>query len=193
VVVKPELGRCGAEVRIKKTERVRYRPLEEFPEGHPAHKAPMLAQRFVYTGPWAVSYRVVTLFGKALLAWRCEIDHSYPALHKKFGFGGGGITIVSNKRSSVYSLAYDQDIITFAEQAHKCFPDQALLGHDVARDCETGELFMLECNPRGDTWLFSSYTGTGIQRDHEINFYEQFGGLERVAEILIKETRKRAA
>ena len=193
VVVKPELGRKGAGIQIKRTTRVKYKPPDLFPDWHPARKAPMLVQRFVYTGPWACCYRVVTLFGKTLLCWHCEIDHSYRALNSRFEFKEqGGITIVSNKRSSTYRLAFDEDVIAIAEAAHAAFPEQALLGHDVVRDHDTGDLFILECNPRGDTWLFSSYIGTEIQKENGIDFYAQFGGLSRIADILIEETRRRA-
>ncbi len=193
VVVKPELGRCGREIKVKRTERVRYRSMDSFPDDHTASRAPMLVQRFVYTGPWASSYRVVTLFGKALLCWYCEMDHDLPPLNSRFGFADqGGINIVSNKRSSTYSLSFDSDVIALAEAAHKSFPDQPLLGHDVARDHETGELFILECNPRGDTWLFSSYTGVEIQKAHSINFYTQLGGLTEAARVLIERTKQYA-
>lgn len=193
VVVKPELGRKGAGIRVKKTSRVRYKPPDLFPDRHPGRKAPLLVQRFIYTGPWASCYRVVTLFAKTLLCWHCEIDHSYPPLDSRFGFAEqGGVTIVSNKKSSTYQLGFDSEVIAFAEAAHAAFPEQALLGHDVVRDHETGELFMLECNPRGDTWLFSSYTGAEIQKAHGIDFHTQFGGLSLAADILIEETRRRA-
>jgi len=193
VVVKPELGRCGREIKIKRTERVRYRSMDSFSDDQAASRAAMLVQRFVYTGPWASSYRVVTLFGKALMCWHCEMDHDLPPLKSRFGFADqGGINIVSNKRSSTYSLSFDSDVIALAEAAHKSFPGQPLLGHDVARDHETGELFILECNPRGDTWLFSSYTGVEIQKKHCIDFYSQLDGLTEAARILIENTRKYA-
>ncbi len=133
------------------------------------------------------------MFCKPLLCWYGEIDHNLPPLQDKLGFAKqGGINIASNKRSSTYRLSFDEEVIALALVAHRSFPDQPLLGHDVARDCETGKPYILECNPRGDTWLFSSYTGTEIQKAHSINFYTQFGGLSKVAEILIDETRKRA-
>ena len=193
VVVKPELGRKGAQVTVKKTGRVKYKTPDEYPELHLGRKAPMLAQRFVYTGPWARCYRVVSLFGKALLCWHCEIDHSYPALRSRYGFNEqGGVTIASNKKSSTYRLAFDRDVIALAEAAHGVFPEQPLLGTDVVRDHETGALFVLECNPRGDTWVFSSYPGREIQKENNINFRTQFGGMALAADILIEEARRRA-
>jgi len=114
-------------------------------------------------------------------------------LNSRFDFKAlGGITIVSNKRTSTYRLAFDEDVIAFAEAAHAAFPDQALLGHDVVRDHDTGDLFMLECNPRGDTWLFSSYAGIEIQKANGIDFYAQFSGLSHAANVLIDEARRGA-
>ena len=193
VVVKPALGRKGAEIHIKKAGRVRYRPPESFAEGHPARKAPLLAQRFIYTGTWPSNYRVVTFFGRALLCWHCEAAHRYVPLHSRWDFKAkGGITVVSNKTDSTYRLASDADVISLAEQAHAAFPGQPLLGTDIVRDADTGKLYVIECNPRGDAWLISSDMGRMIETANGLDFKGQFGALEIAAEALITETRNRA-
>jgi hypothetical protein len=193
VVVKPELGRKGAEIYIKKTGRVRYRPPESYPEGHPVRSAPLLAQRFIYTGKWPSNYRVVTLFGRPLLCWRCEASHEYVPLNSRWDFKArGGITVVSNKRDSHYTLADDADVIALAASAHAAFPDQPLLGTDIVRDADDGRLYVIECNPRGDAWLLSSDMGRMIERANGLDFAAQFGALGIAAEALIEETRARA-
>lgn len=192
VVVKPALGRKGAEIRIKRTERVKHTPPESFSEDHPGSKAPMLAQKFVYTGRWPVNYRVVTLFGKTIMAWRCEVDHGFTPLDERFGFGKGGVTIVSNKKSSRYTLTDEPDVLALAEHAHAAFPGQPLLGSDIVRDIETGELFVLEASPRGDTWYMSSDTGYEIQDTNGLNFTEQFGALDLAIDILAEKTLEAA-
>ncbi len=193
VVVKPALGRKGAEIFIKRAGRVRYRPPESYPEDHPARKAPMLAQRFIYTGTWPSNYRVVTFFGRALLCWRCEAAHRYVPLHSRWDFKAkGGITVVSNKTDSTYRLARDADVIALAEKAHSAFPDQPLLGTDIVRDADSGELHVIECNPRGDAWLISSGMGRMIEAANGLDFAGQFGALEIAAEVLIRETRAKA-
>ena len=194
VVVKPELGRKGAEIFIKRTGRVRYRAPETFPENHPVRKAPLIAQQFVYTGKWPVNYRVVTLFGRRIMCWRCEADHRYVPLKSRWDFKAkGGITVVSNKQDSRYELASDSDVIALAEQAHRAFPDQPLLGTDIVRDADDGELYVIECNPRGDAWLISSDMGRMIERANGLDFAAQFGALEAAAEVLVRETRARAS
>jgi len=182
VVVKPDLGRKGAEIFIKRTGRVRYR-------------APgFLAQQFIYTGRWPVNYRVVTLFGRALMCWRCEADHRFVPLESRWDFKArGGITVVSNKRDSRYSLAFDADVISLAERAHAAFPDQPLLGTDIVRDADSGALYLIECNPRGDAWLISSVMGRLIEQANGLDFAAQFGAIEIAAAALEQETRRRAA
>ena len=182
VVVKPDLGRKGAEIFIKRTGRVRYRA--------PA----FLAQQFVYTGRWPVNYRVVTLFGRTLMSWRCEADHRFVPLDSRWDFTArGGITVVSNKKDSRYTLAFDPDVIALAEQAHAAFPDQPLLGTDIVRDADSGALYVIECNPRGDAWLISSVMGRLIEQANGLDFAAQFGALELAAQALERETRRRAA
>lgn len=182
VVVKPDLGRKGAEIFIKRTGRVRYRA--------PA----FLAQQFIYTGRWPVNYRVVTLFGRALMSWRCEADHRFVPLESRWDFKArGGITVVSNKKDSRYTLAFDADVISLAERAHDAFPDQPLLGTDIVRDADSGALYLIECNPRGDAWLISSVMGRLIEQANGLDFAAQFGALEIAAEALARETLIRAA
>jgi len=182
VVVKPDLGRKGAEIFIKRTGRVRYR-------------APgFLAQQFIYTGRWPANYRVVTLFGRTLMSWRCEADHRYVPLESRWDFKArGGITVVSNKRDSRYTLCADPDVISLAEKAHAAFPDQPLLGTDIARDADSGALYVLECNPRGDAWLISSAMGRLIEEANGLDFASQFGALDIAAHTLAREARLRAA
>ncbi|MGH8222991.1 MAG: ATP-grasp domain-containing protein [Woeseiaceae bacterium] len=182
VVVKPDLGRKGAEIFIKRTGRVRYRAPD------------FLAQQFIYTGRWPVSYRVVTLFGGTLMSWRCEADQRFVPLESRWDFKArGGITVVSNKKDSRYGLAFDRDVISLAEQAHAAFPGQPLLGTDIVRDADSGALYVIECNPRGDAWLISSVMGRMIEQANGLDFAAQFGALEVAARALSQETRARAA
>lgn len=193
VVIKPDISRKGAEIKIKRTRRVRYTPPDEHDERHPGRHAPLLAQKFVYTGRWANHVRVVTLFGRALFAIHCEADHSFRPLESRYGFKGangvGGAPIVSNKKSSHYTLSNDAEVIALGERAHAAFPSIPLLGHDIVRDADTGEVFVLESNTRGDVWLLSSGVGRDLQQVNKIDLYRQFGALEIAAEALIARVR----
>jgi hypothetical protein len=197
VVVKPTVSRRGEDIRIKKTGRVRYRPPESFPLEHRAHRGPMIAQRFVYTGPWAISYRVCTFLGRALYCWRVEQSHQKRRLESRWEFAGtatgGGIQIIAPSMTSTYTLYDDEEMIALAERAHRlAFPDYPYLGIDVLRDAESGQLYVVEANTGGGVWHLSSRTGLDIQRAHGIDFYSQFGALDRAAEQLVEVTRRRA-
>ena len=194
VIVKPDLARKAAGIVIKKAGRVRYKAPEDYEDGHPGRAAPMVAQKFVYTGRWANHYRITTLFGRALFAIRCEADNSFRPLDSRDGFKGaagvGGAPVVSNKKSSRYTLSDDEEIIALGERAHAAFPEIPLLGHDIVRDADTGEVFLLESNTRGDVWLLSSGTGRSLQATNGFDLYSQFGALEVAADALIAQVRR---
>lgn len=63
VVIKPDRGGRGADVKIMQKGRVRWRPpTADFV----ANNTNWIIQEFIHTGPWPVSFRVATLFGTAL-------------------------------------------------------------------------------------------------------------------------------
>ncbi len=187
VVEKPAFGVRGANVRIRKTGRVAYADPHSYPVGHYGREGPMLAQKFVYTGPWPTSFRVITLFGEVLLCYRqTSTAHGYP-LQGRWRFRDtGGINIVSNTKDMKAELADDADIIALAERGHRAaFPECPVLGLDIVRDAETGDLFVLESHPQG-SWLFSGATGRKIQTDNRLDFKAQFDALAKAAGILAR-------
>jgi hypothetical protein len=197
VVVKPTLGGVGIDVRIRKTGRVRYAAPETPATGPATRGSPMLAQRFVYTGAWAVSYRVCSFFGRALYCWRAEQSHAKRPLAGRWEFAGsadgGGIQIIAPSKTSTYTLAADAAVIELAERAHRlAFPDYPYLGFDLLRDADSGELSVIEANSGGGVWHLSSTVGISMQRDHALDLYGQFGALERAAERLVEVTRSLA-
>jgi hypothetical protein len=194
VVSKPDVGGRGADVKIKRKTRVRWKAPSH---DRAKHCQDLLVQDFVYTGPWAASYRVTTLFGQALFSWRVEADRSRRPLRgpEEFAGGadGGGISIASSGRGCTFTFNDDQEIIELGERAHAAFPNIPLLGVDIVREVPSGRLYVLEVNACGQVWHFSSNTGLGIQRDSGLDFASQFGGLKKAAKILADATRRFAA
>ena len=127
------------------------------------------------------------------MSWRCEANHRFAPLASRWDFAPGGITVVSNKRDSAYRLSFERDIVELAQAAHAAFPDQPLLGTDIVRDADTGALFVLECNPRGDAWLLSSDMGRRIEQANRVDFKAQLGALGVAAEVLSGVARSGAA
>lgn len=194
VVEKPSAGRVGANIRVRRTSRVRYTPPESFPLDHYGRKGPMLAQRFIYTGHWPTNYRVVTLFGDTLLCYRQKTVSRGSPLTGRWNFREtGGVNIISNTKDMKVELVKDAQVIELAERAHRvAFRDFPVLAFDIIRDLETGELSVLECHAHG-TWTFSTNGGRDIQASNNVDFESQFDLIEKSARILARETRSRAA
>lgn len=190
VVRKPEYGAKGAEVRIVKRERVRWKPVITSAAGpSPA----LLAQEFIYTGLWPVSYRVNTLFGRVLYCIRISGSTNRPALHGHNDFdsrgSGNTVSIVSNVRDSLAEYSEELEIIRFGEQAANAFPDLPMLGVDILKEAGTGRLFITEINALGHNWNFSREfrNATGI------DVAKQFNGLQKTAYILPEQTQRLAS
>jgi hypothetical protein len=194
VVVKPNAGGRGADVKVYRRGRVRWKPrVAEI--GRNAGDEDRIVQEFIYTGPWPTSYRVVTLFGTPLVAYRIDADRDRPGLPSRYGFGdvtGGAPTIVSNSRGCRIVLDSDPDVIQLAESAHAALPDHPLLGVDILRDADTGALYVLELNTIGWTWHFSTPDARRVARETGGDPYAQMNGLERAARVLARKARELA-
>jgi len=187
VIVKPDSGRMGMDVRIRKTGRIRYE--KDCPEGKP-----FLIQKFVHTGEQPASYRACTFFGEILYLQKstntaCGSLLNDPTNAEELG----GHNPVATAAKGSAELVFDEEIIAYAKKiALTTFKDIPLLGQDIVRDLATGELYCLEVNPYGSTWHFSSKAGAGIQSTNNLNFEKQFGAFDKVADILIQKTRELA-
>ena len=189
VVVKPDLGACGAEVKAKRVGRVRWKPSRSILSviGHSPNQ---VVQRYVHTGAWPASYRVTTLFGRALWSWKVQASSDRRALSGPESLSQGGVSIVSSSRGCTYEINNDPDIISIAERVYEAFPEHPLLGVDVLREEPSGKLYIGEINPAG-AWHFRSPTGIGVQRQFRLNLEER--ALVKAADILAEETRRHAS
>jgi hypothetical protein len=194
VVEKPSAGRRGSYVRIRRTTRVKYASPDSFPGDHYGRNGPMLVQRFIYTGEWPSSFRVVTLFGEVLLCYRQTSRLRGLPLKGRWSFREtGGTNIASNTKDMEVELVNDAAVIALAERAHReAFPNFPVLAFDIIRDAETGSLYVLECHA-GGTWMFSADAGLGIEAANNLDFRRQFDAIDKAAAILARETPLRAA
>lgn len=157
VVVKPDTGARGATVKIVRSDRVRWKPPEFESDVYEASPN-LLVQEFIYTGPWPISYRVQTLFGEALVCVRVAADHGRPPLPDRYAFAeaGGGRTIVASSQRCSIRLWDDDELVDIAQRAHALFPECANLGVDLVREVPSGDVYILEVNARGGSWLLST-------------------------------------
>jgi hypothetical protein len=154
----------------------------------------MIAEQFIYTGSWPVSYRVLTLFGEPLVSVRFEGRHDVPALTgpAEFRRSGGGRSIVASAEGCTISLEADAEMLALARRVHAVFPEVPLLGQDFVRDATTGQLYVLEVNPNGKTWILSNRSGRKMQAEFNLDFYRQFDGLKTAAHVLSETARRYA-
>jgi len=195
VVIKPDRGARGADVRIVSARRVRWSPPRTgMGQAMGGVLGARVVQEFIHTGPWPRSYRVVTLFGEVLACLAIEAAHSRQPLPSRYAFRelGDAVSIVSSGRGCTFALADDAGVLDLAARAAQAFPRIPLLGIDIVRDHDTGAAYVVEANSIGYTWLFSSRSGRALQEQFGLDLEAQFDGRRRAARALAAATRKYA-
>lgn len=212
VVLKPmDLAQTstGDGVQMFRRRRLHEMRLSDFPPSHPIHKSRQgyIVQRFVDTGEYPSFFRVQTFLGKAIYAWhstlvepRCSLDADDAEIETA--------NIATQGGEKTRKLIADSDIIALAEKVHVAFPTIPMLAVDIIREAATGRLYVLECNPGGNTWHFSSRIGEKLRLgfgDAKTNgnekanviarqmFMDQFGAFDIVARRLVAATHELAS
>lgn len=198
VLLKPTGSRSagGTGFVIAPTATVRYVSPQDYPEGHHGRSGPLMAQAFIRTGVAASHYRVCTLFGAALYAFRDERTEPLPDLSVLAGPTVCDVvasnTVTAGERT--FSLDVPADVLSLARRCHDAFPEVPLKGVDIVRDVATGELFVLELNCTSNTWHISSNHfakfRTGILEKSRM--VKQYGAWDVAATTLIAKTRELA-
>jgi hypothetical protein len=68
----------------------------------------LLAQEFIYTGPYPISYRVTTLFGQVLWALKVQASPGRAPLPGPDAFASNpGLSIVSNSKGCVIRVLFN--------------------------------------------------------------------------------------
>ncbi len=195
LVTKPNHGKRGALVKIKKRENVgtpKKRPTPKQHQGRNAKEVStegeFLAQKFIYTGEWPVCYRVTSFFGHAVSMFKIEANRERRPIASPENIAGVS-SIVASSRGCCVVLNQDEEIMRYAEAAHSAFPDIPLLGFDMVRELPSGKIYILEANAVGYVWHFSSPMGLNLQTENEIDLESQFDGIRKAALILAEKTQ----
>lgn len=142
---------------------------------------------------YPTEYRVLTLFGRVLYSARNSWAMARPPLEEVVANPNGVIASNDKRFGRLRTVWNDPEIIALGEQAASAFPECPVLGVDVVRDTETDKLYVMEVNPTGKVWHFSSPLAMNLfTAEHRADLYAQFGALDRIAELLIERTRKEA-
>jgi hypothetical protein len=195
VILKPTAvgASLGVGVELWRTSKVHFRPPAAFPKSHPGRYAPMMVQKFISTGDYSSDYRVVTLFGNPLIAYKKTHLQSMPDIHApdfEYTFEAIASAPMMGKGRE---LIYDKDVLDFAASVFKAVPQVPLQACDIRRDINSGKLYCLEFNPGGNTWHFSSMWGKKYQSETGMRFEDQFKAFDVMADVFIRQTRRLAS
>jgi hypothetical protein len=191
VVVKPSYSHAswGQGIELMRRESVRYRAPKEFPEGHPGRQGPMVAQKFVDCG-YAMSCRVLTFFGATILTYCREATRPLALDSCSEPFAQADY-MPAPPHARAYSTR-DPAMLALAASAYKAMPDVALQACDILRD-KKGDLYLLEVNPGGGTWMFSSRQAPAYKKSLGVeDLTTEFDAFETCARLLIERTRSEA-
>ena len=211
VVVKPmdlNLTSHGNLVFLFRTRRLCRLKQQDLPPDHPVRQNPQsfLVQKYIHTGARPTCIRVGTLFGKALFCYTVEPTRHLPDLDVPDDLIEQA-PVASNFGERIRRLVIEEEAIQLAEAVHKAFEPVPLLGVDIIREHSTGDLHVLETNPGGNTWIFSSKIGEetrisvgaakvpGGDADAQgrLALIEQFGAFDVAARALADQTRELAS
>jgi hypothetical protein len=211
VVVKPlnlNLTSHGKGVMLFRRRRLELLRPQELAQDHPLLRmdSEFMVQRYVHTGSDIRWNRVSSFFSRPMYSIRSmssapRLDLSAPddAIEKS------DITNVRDE-DRLQELSLEQDVLALAKAVHEALPAIPLLGIDILREERNGGLYVLEANPGGNTWHFSSLGGRDwrqmIGRGHSSNpvddfarkkLIAQFGAFDEAAEVLAAKTHELAA
>jgi hypothetical protein len=212
VLIKPmdlTMTSQGLGVQMFRRHRLERMLPRDFAPDHAIRKARhgYLVQKFIDTGVYPSFHRIQTFFGKVIYSWhstlqipRCPLDAPDVEIERTVIATQGG--------EKDRQLVKEPDIQRLAERVHTQFADIPMLAIDVLREARTRELYVLECNPGGNTWHFSSNIGeklrlgfgnakvNGVARANQIArrmFMEQYGAFDIVAKALVEKTHRLAS
>jgi hypothetical protein len=178
-------------VRLRRTIDVRWTDPGAWPVDDPRFGQAILAQRFIDTGLFARSHRVLVVFGRAVFSIVSRQLAARPAIDPD-ARESVDLPIASNAGERSIELNFEPDVIDLCCRTARAFPDIPVLGVDVVREAATGDLYILEVNAAGYTWQLSSDYGEVLKKKHNLDLAGQFGALDIIADALIEVTQREA-
>lgn len=152
--------------------------------------ADYLVQQFIDTGPRFSVYRNLTLFGETIYQNLAVAPDLHPDLDAP-DCDVGAIVPEPARGRTVPSPSDDDAVMDFARQAAAVFPTFPLLGLDIVREAQTGQLHVIEVNAGGNVWHLSSpRTAPWRSTDRTVKYVRMFNPYQRAAEVLAATARR---
>ncbi len=201
VIIKPvdfEFGSNGDDAHLVRTSKAHLLKPDQFALKSPSSGAPIsrMILSFVNTGDRPCRYRALALFGEPLYIQLTTLDEPRADLLTATDeeLFASMVDINGGERSNAYGDY--PDVFAFARKIGDAFAEIPLLGIDILKDIDTGELFGLEVNAGGNVWHFSSH----YLADRRAKFpnmanemKSQFGAWQAAARALARQTEHHAA
>ena len=195
VLIKPtdlKSASTGAGVRLVRTKDVGSIAL---PEGADASRYPTLVQEFIDSGPHLSHIRVLTLFGRPLLMARGIALNEHPPLDGP-SEALAEIPVASHSIERRVEFFYNADMAALARRAHEAIPEAPLKGVDIMMNHANGRLYVLETNPKSNTWHFSSQHAAETRQrrgtEHVRLMHQHLDAFGTAAHTLADVTRREA-
>ena len=152
----------------------------------------MIIQKFIDTGEYPSHYRVLTLFGEPIFAFRAVSTVRRPPLDAaREALSAGPFMARHGQRRLIVPV--EPDVLDLARKTFLAISNVALHGVDVIRERATGRLFVLEVNPGGNTWSFSSKWAATLKSELNVSdLAAQFDAWKTCARVLVQRTRREA-
>jgi len=164
----------------------------DHPAVRAAGEAPMVVQRFVDTGEFPSHYRVLTLFGEPIFGFRALSTVPRPPLDAASDMLANGPFMAKHGQRRLI-VPVEKDVLDLARKTFHAIPEVALHGCDIIRESGTGRLFVLEINPGGNTWSFSSQWAGLLRTELGMpDLSTQFDAWRTCARVLVQHTRQDA-
>jgi hypothetical protein len=192
VLVKPSyaFASFGQGIELCRTSALRYRAPAEFPEWHPGRQAPMFAQKFIDCG-YPMSCRVLTIFGEPIFTYCRQSTTPLNLDPARDIFEQHEYLPAPPDRNTF--ITREPELLELAADAYRAMPEVALQACDIVREKDTGRLYLLEVNPGGGTWMFSSESSANYKQSLGISDLTlEFDAFRTIARILVERTRAEA-
>jgi hypothetical protein len=163
---------------------------------HPAVRAAgsslLMVQRFIDTGNYPAHYRVLTFFGQPIFAFKAVSTAERPSLNASSKqLAAGPFMAKHGQRQLVVPV--EPDVLEFASRTFAAISEVALHGCDVIREVQSDSLYILEVNPGGNTWSFSSQWASMLRTELNMpDLSKQFDAWKTCAQMLVRHTLQEA-
>jgi hypothetical protein len=186
----------GNGIQLMRTNRVRYARPQDYPADHPGRRGPMVVQQFVNTGEYVSLFRVLMLLGEPLYSACFRSTEPRVSLDAPDQDIEGTQIATQALTSRETEFIAPDGLLALARRADAAIPDVPLKGCDIIRNEATGALYVLEVNPGGNTWHFSSQL-TAERRaqrgpEHQRRRMRQFDAFRAAARALVARTNAEA-